>query len=840
MQSFEASLESQDIENLNFSPTVLSHLYSVLSEFIWQQQVLNKNQHKLVNLLETISIGESREFLDINFVAPDTVSKLAELRNALLIASAPSATGAGGRHKALLPATLSASIATLFDTLLGVSDAIMAAVNRPDVDDGFDNTTSNLVATGTFFLSRSVGELDRLSLVVPSLKGIDWLGKASVLAYLVSALFTSVRLVKLTTIPNLDADAKFISASQLTLDMVGGAGVAGFTAFATHAARTGTTLGRVPLIGLFVSLLATALSPLTFYSISKEKEYVEKLEEVDKQLGSFGYPGYRQLAQIYQSKTGVDGGFEIARTVISIAGGGISTLAMAGVITFPIALAVGAISIAVLATLDATQRPALERIANKAKKTLLEYEKNNEGRNYFQNGLDATYKNLSVKLLDALKEMQRSGGGGQVAALTQIKPDVQMRELAAITKLGEKLPSPTIYAIFSPENSMRNPQQKISLDVKEGIIHLSHSVRKQTLLFTTPLMAPGGETRARVPSGKNQFTTHLNFTSPFSWQLHDGGSDSVMDFTNTVQRVQLKNSDIKNIAYKVNMGEGDDRIVVGTGEIEVDGGEGHDVADYRKLFSIKSHIEVETNADLSYNVTKVMQEASMYEEVVKNQQHKYGKRTEQIEYRDVELITLASYKAMDTLRSIECILATPGNDIFSGGSADEIFYGLGGDDCLNGKEGNDILEGGPGNDLLVGGRGNDWLNGGEGSDIYLFQKGDGQDFITDIDPNPYNQDKLIIYGGITKEEIWLSRQGYDLELSVIGTADKISFSGWYMDPRCEIERIVISSAELSSLKVNLLVEAMAAFKAPTEGDVFHYPEEVWATLSSYWVPDNKG
>ncbi len=50
---------------------------------------------------------------------------------------------------------------------------------------------------------------------------------------------------------------------------------------------------------------------------------------------------------------------------------------------------------------------------------------------------------------------------------------------------------------------------------------------------------------------------------------------------------------------------------------------------------------------------------------------------------------------------------------------------------LIGGKGKDILNGGAGSDSLWGGKGNDTLTGGAGSDIFIFQAGNGKDFITD-------------------------------------------------------------------------------------------------------------
>lgn len=91
---------------------------------------------------------------------------------------------------------------------------------------------------------------------------------------------------------------------------------------------------------------------------------------------------------------------------------------------------------------------------------------------------------------------------------------------------------------------------------------------------------------------------------------------------------------------------------------------------------------------------------------------------------------------IDTLRNIEGLLGTEGNDNFrvglggvisvirGGGGNDKIGGGSKGDH-LDGGEDNDTLIGRGGADLLVGGAGNDALNGGGGNDILIGSNGYG-------------------------------------------------------------------------------------------------------------------
>lgn len=85
----------------------------------------------------------------------------------------------------------------------------------------------------------------------------------------------------------------------------------------------------------------------------------------------------------------------------------------------------------------------------------------------------------------------------------------------------------------------------------------------------------------------------------------------------------------------------------------------------------------------------------------------------------------------------------PDDDQITGGTGKDKFYGDAGNDELNGGNGKDYLNGGAGEDTINGGGGkdtidggreNDILTGGAGNDNYLFNIGDGDDLITDFDP----------------------------------------------------------------------------------------------------------
>jgi hypothetical protein len=132
----------------------------------------------------------------------------------------------------------------------------------------------------------------------------------------------------------------------------------------------------------------------------------------------------------------------------------------------------------------------------------------------------------------------------------------------------------------------------------------------------------------------------------------------------------------------------------------------------------------------------------------------------------------------------DTINGAAGNDNIAGGYGDDILRGGADHDALNGQDGNDTLDGGIGNDLLIGGLGNN---------TYLFGRGDGQDYLQGYDrytadATPTKINTLQFKAGLLPKELML-KQVHDgwfggaagLEVSIAGTTDKITISGFFLN-----------------------------------------------------------
>jgi Ca2+-binding RTX toxin-like protein len=170
-----------------------------------------------------------------------------------------------------------------------------------------------------------------------------------------------------------------------------------------------------------------------------------------------------------------------------------------------------------------------------------------------------------------------------------------------------------------------------------------------------------------------------------------------------------------------------------------------------------------------------------------------------------------------------------GNDVVNGDAGDDYLYGDAGDDVLNGGDGRDYLYGGAGNDTLRGGAGtNDYLSGDAGNDTYLFGAGDGVDTVYNYDLNVDSIDTAR-FEDVFIEDLWFSRSGQNLQITIAGTDDQMMVSNWYSKTSYQLDRVEVGSSVLLNSQIEQLVSAMASYDVPSgAGNVI--PQEVKGEL----------
>jgi len=88
------------------------------------------------------------------------------------------------------------------------------------------------------------------------------------------------------------------------------------------------------------------------------------------------------------------------------------------------------------------------------------------------------------------------------------------------------------------------------------------------------------------------------------------------------------------------------------------------------------------------------------------------------------------------------------------------------------------LWGNLGNNTLAGGAGNDFLSGGAGNDTYVFNRGDGQDSIDDLD-GLAAVNTLRFGAGIADTDVVGYRVGDDMVLKLKRSSEQVAFIGYY-------------------------------------------------------------
>ncbi len=150
-----------------------------------------------------------------------------------------------------------------------------------------------------------------------------------------------------------------------------------------------------------------------------------------------------------------------------------------------------------------------------------------------------------------------------------------------------------------------------------------------------------------------------------------------------------------------------------------------------------------------------------------------------------------STQGNDTLRGFA------GADTINGGGGDDVIYGNGGNDNLDGGDGNDRLYGDDGgsvvgDDTLHGGSGNDQLFGGQGNDTYLFQRGDGNDIISEVMGN----DRIVLGDGILAANVTLFQDLGNLIIVVDGDMKTTLTVQGYLTANKQIEQIVFGDGTI--------------------------------------------
>ncbi|HUL13057.1 MAG TPA: calcium-binding protein [Methylococcaceae bacterium] len=160
------------------------------------------------------------------------------------------------------------------------------------------------------------------------------------------------------------------------------------------------------------------------------------------------------------------------------------------------------------------------------------------------------------------------------------------------------------------------------------------------------------------------------------------------------------------------------------------------------------------------------------------------------------------------------------------------------DNFLQGNSAANSLTGQAGNDTLDGLGGADTLTGGKGNDTYILGRGYGSDTVVENDATVGNTDVLSFLSDVSINQIWFQHVGSNLEVSIIGTADKMTIRNWNSGSTYHVEQFqTADSKTLLDTQVENLVSAMAAFSPPAAGQTTlpqNYQDALAPVLAANW------
>ncbi len=187
-----------------------------------------------------------------------------------------------------------------------------------------------------------------------------------------------------------------------------------------------------------------------------------------------------------------------------------------------------------------------------------------------------------------------------------------------------------------------------------------------------------------------------------------------------------------------------------------------------------------------------------------------------------EVITENANEGNDSVEaSVSLTLATNMENLTLTGTAAINGTGNTLNNILTGNTATNSLTGAAGNDSLNGLAGVDTLSGGAGNDTYLLGRGYGSDTVIENDATVGNSDTAQFLTGVTANQLWFVHPvaSNNLEISIIGTTDKLVAKDWYLSTANHLEQFKTTDDTrlLTDSKVQNLVNAMAAFEQTSVG-----------------------
>ena len=258
----------------------------------------------------------------------------------------------------------------------------------------------------------------------------------------------------------------------------------------------------------------------------------------------------------------------------------------------------------------------------------------------------------------------------------------------------------------------------------------------------------------------------------------------------------------------INAGDGDDTIIGGSGNDTLNGGIGRDTYIYNLGDGADTINEARGNDIIKFgegitqenltftqegNNLRILIDNDPYQSIlINNFYSSVNNQVEKLQFSDGSTFNL----------STQGLTLTQNN-------GDENINGTGYNDVIYGNGGHDTINAGDGNDTIVGGIGNDNLSGGNGDDTYIYNLGDGLDFITETG----GSDKIVFGEGISQSDLSFEQIGNNLKISINGNEVKgIQINNHFQNDASKVETIEFyDGSTLDIGNADQLIQAMNSF-----------------------------
>jgi Ca2+-binding RTX toxin-like protein len=200
-------------------------------------------------------------------------------------------------------------------------------------------------------------------------------------------------------------------------------------------------------------------------------------------------------------------------------------------------------------------------------------------------------------------------------------------------------------------------------------------------------------------------------------------------------------------------------------------------------------------------------------------------------------VTVANTEANDVI-SID---GGAGNDVINAstlaaGHVDLRLYGGAGNDRITGSKGNDDLSGNDGNDTVAGGKGSDEAMLGGGNDQYLWQVGDGVDFVD----GEMGSDTLRVTASKASDALTISEDAFGrpkvyASNGSVATSDVERIELRALAGADRIDVFNITSAQVRSIEIDLAATAGGALADAHADTVIRYGADSDDILAVSWT-----